>query len=104
MEIMKKTWPELFQRMVDGKKTADVRLADFWIKEGDTLILEEYDPKANAYTGRVLKKRVKNLAKVKLTDFNTPEEIAKYGHWVILGEAKLLRDSKKLRFSRIELE
>lgn len=83
MEIRKKTWPDLFQRMVEGKKTTDIRLADFEIKEGDILILEEYDPKTKSYTGRVLKKKVKNLNKVRLTDFHKPEEIVKYGHWII---------------------
>jgi hypothetical protein len=83
MEVSKKTWPELFQRMLDGKKTADLRLADFDINEGDTLILEEYDPKTKEYTGRTLKKKVKNLNKVNVTDFNSPEEVSKYGHWII---------------------
>jgi len=64
MEIKKKTWPDFFQKMIDGNKTCDVRLADFEIKEGDTLILEEYDPKTKTYTGRVLRKKVKNLNKI----------------------------------------
>jgi ribosomal protein S17 len=83
MEIKKKTWPDLFQKMVDEKKNTDLRLADFDIKEGDILILEEYEPKTKKYTGRVLKKTVKNLNKVKLTDFHKAEEISKYGHWII---------------------
>lgn len=83
MEVRKKTWPDLFQLMLDGKKTTDLRLADFEINEGDTLILEEYDPKTRSYTGRVLKKRIKNLNKVKLTDFHTIEDISRHGHWVI---------------------
>jgi ribosomal protein S17 len=83
MEIKKKTWPESFQKILEGKKTADLRLADFDIQEGDILILEEYNPKTKQYTGRVLKKKVKNLNKVKLTDYHSPEDITKYGHWII---------------------
>jgi len=83
MEIKKKSWPAQFQLMVEGKKTADVRLADFKINEGDTLILEEYDPVKKSYTGRVIKKRVKNVNKVRLTGFNKNEDIIKYGHWII---------------------
>lgn len=83
MEIRKKTWPEFFQKVMDGKKTTDLRLADFEIKEGDVLVLEEYNPETKSYTGRVLKKRVKNLNKVKLTDFHAPEDISKHGHWII---------------------
>jgi len=83
MEIRKKCWPELFQKMLEGKKTTDVRLADFNIKEGDILVLEEYNPKTKQYTGRILKKKVKNLNKIRLTDYHSPEQIIKYGYWVI---------------------
>lgn len=83
MEIKKKTWPELFQKMLEGKKNADVRLADFDLKEGDTLVLEEYDPKTKQYTGRTLRKKVKNLNKVKLTNFSSFEDMSKYGHYLI---------------------
>ncbi len=83
MEIKKKTWPELFQKMLDGKKTVDVRLADFDLNEEDVLVFEEYDPETKEYTGRVLKKKVKNLNKIKLTEFHSVEDIEKHGHWVI---------------------
>ena len=83
MEIKKKTWPELFQRMLEGKKTADVRLADFELNEGDIIIFEEYNPNTKKYTGRILKKKVKNLNKIKVADFNPVNDIIKFGHWVI---------------------
>ena len=83
MQIKKKTWPELFQKVLEGKKNSDVRLADFDIKEGDILILEEYNPETKEYTRRVLKKKVKNLNKIKLTEFHSVDDIEKYGHWVI---------------------
>lgn len=83
MEIKKKTWPELFQKILEGKKTVDLRLADFDIKEDDILVLEEWNPETKEYTGRKLKKKVKNVNKIKLTDFHTIGEINKYGHWVI---------------------
>ncbi|MFH1294453.1 MAG: DUF3850 domain-containing protein [Candidatus Aenigmatarchaeota archaeon] len=83
MEIRKKTWPEMFQKVLDGEKTADIRLADFDIKEGDILILEEWDPQKKEYTGRKLQRTVKNLNKVFLTDFHSPEQMKRHGHWVI---------------------
>lgn len=83
MKIKKKTWPELFQKMLDGKKNADVRLADFDAKEGDIIIFEEYDPETNEYTGRKLEKKIKNLTKIRVTDFNPVEDIKKYGHFVM---------------------
>lgn len=83
MEIKKKCWPELFQKILDGNKNSDVRLADFNLKEGDMLILEEYNPQTKKYTGRTTKKKVKNLTKLNLADYNSIEEIKKYGHWLI---------------------
>ena len=82
-EVKKKTWPELFQKILDGKKNSDVRLADFEIKERDTLVLEEYNPETKKYTGRVIRKKIKNLTKLKLADFNSIDDINKYGHWLI---------------------
>ncbi|MBI3190532.1 DUF3850 domain-containing protein [archaeon] len=83
MEIKKKCWPDLFELVSKGRKNVDLRLADFNIREGDTLVLEEFNPKTKKYTGRVIKKRVKNLTKVNLADFHSAEDIKKFGHWII---------------------
>ena len=83
MEIKKKCWPQFFQLLLDGKKTFDFRLADFELKDGDLVIYEEYDPKSKKYTGRNLRKEVKNLRKFKVTDFNSIKDIEKYGHYAI---------------------
>jgi len=82
-EIKKKCWPELFQKVLEGKKNSDARLADFDVKEGDILILEEFNPETKEYTGRTIKKKVKNLTKLNLAGFNSFEELKKYGHWLI---------------------
>ena len=81
--IKKKTWPKIFKLVKEGKKRFDVRVADFKIKEGDTLILEEYDPKKKKYTGRLIKKKVKFVYKFKTDDFGQEKEIAKRGLYVI---------------------
>ena len=83
MEIRKKTWPEFFQKVLDGKKNVDLRLADFNIKPGDVLILEEFDPETKGYTGRVIKKVVKCVNKVQITDFNSIKDIENCGHFLI---------------------
>ena len=83
MEIKKKCWSALFEKILDGKKNADVRLADFDVKEGDVLVFEEYDNEKKEYTGRSVKRKVKNLNKIRITDFNSKEDIDKFGHWVI---------------------
>ena len=43
--IKKKIWPEYFELVSSGKKKFELRLADFDVKEGDALSLEEWDPK-----------------------------------------------------------
>jgi len=83
MEIKKKTWPEHFQLVLDGKKSFDLRLADFPLNKGDTLILEEYDPKTKEYTGRTLTKKVKSIIKFNPTDAHTCDEIKEHGFYEI---------------------
>jgi len=83
MEIHKKTWPESFQKVLEGKKKFDIRLADFEIKEGDVLVLEEYDPIEKEYTGRSIKKKISFIMKWAPLDVHSPEEIKKYGLWEI---------------------
>ena len=83
MIIKKKTWPKYFQEILEGKKKFEVRLADFEIKEGDTLILEEYNPETKEYTGRTIKKEVGFVTKFNPTRVHSQEEIKKYGFWEI---------------------
>jgi hypothetical protein len=56
--VEKKIWPEFFEAVLSGKKTYELRLHDFEVNEGDTLLLREWDPKTQAYTGRSLEKTV----------------------------------------------
>jgi len=59
--------------MKEEKRNAELRLADFNIKTGDILLLEEWDPKKKEYTGKLLRKRVKKVTKLDLLDFYTPK-------------------------------
>lgn len=47
-----RSWKHLFQPMLDGIKTHDLRVDDRNYKVGDFLHLQEYDIEAGAYTGR----------------------------------------------------
>ncbi|MBN2095273.1 MAG: DUF3850 domain-containing protein [Candidatus Aenigmarchaeota archaeon] len=58
MRIEKKSWPDLFERALSGKKKFDLRLADFDCSPGDTLLLKEWGPRKKSYTRRVLEKKV----------------------------------------------
>ena len=54
MKIEKKVWPEYFQKIIDGVKTYELRLADFECNQGDVLVLKEWHPKTKEYTGRTI--------------------------------------------------
>lgn len=81
--IKKKIWPKYFNLVKSGKKKFEVRVADFTTKEGDILLLEEWNPKTKKYTGRKLKKKVKYVLKFKLDDFKQEKLIKKRGLYVI---------------------
>jgi len=83
MIIKKKTWPEYFELVKSGKKKFDLRVANFDIKVGDTLVLEEWDPKTKSYTGRTTTKNVGYILKFKLDSFGQEEQINKHGLYVI---------------------
>jgi hypothetical protein len=53
-----KTWPALFQAILENKKTFDLRQNDRNFQVGDFLKLREYDPNHNIYTSRSLIKKV----------------------------------------------
>jgi len=81
--IKKKTWPKLFELVSSGKKKLDLRIADFDIREGDTLVLEEWNPETKQYTGRKIEKTVDYVLKFNLNDFGQEKEIKEKGLLVI---------------------
>jgi len=81
--VKKKSWPKSYALVKSGKKKFDLRVADFKIKEGDTLVLEEYDPKKKKYTGRKLAKKVKYVMKFGLNDFGQKAKMVKNGFYII---------------------
>jgi hypothetical protein len=84
MVIEKKAIPELFEKVWTGEKTFDARLDRFKCKPEDILLLREWDPKKEKYTGRELKKRVTFVLKSKdLEKFWSKEEVKKYGFQII---------------------
>ena len=72
--IKKKILPEYFDAVVSGKKKYELRLNDFEVKEGDTLILEEWDPKTVQYTGRRVNKNVTYVRGFKIDQLFWPEK------------------------------
>lgn len=83
MRHEKKTWPEYFQKVLDGKKTYELRLADWECNEGDILVLREWDPETKEYTGRIIEKEVTYVGRTKNMTFWKKEDVEKYGYQVI---------------------
>jgi len=81
--IKKKIWPEYFDKVASGVKRFEFRVADFDLAEGDTLVLEEWNPKTKAYTGRTLEKKVGYVLKASLDSFGQRELVEKHGVYVI---------------------
>ena len=75
----KKAWPDMFEAVHSGKKKFDVRLADTEYKEGDTLVLREWDPQLKKYTGRVLEKKLTFVLNTKQMPFWPGEDIKDIG-------------------------
>ena len=86
--IHKKVWSEYFDKIISGKKKLELRLADFEVNEGDTLVLEEWDKDKKEYTGRKVEVVATYILKTKGQAFWTQEEVDKYGFQIIQFEKK----------------
>ena len=102
--IHKKTWKDFFEKVLSGEKKFDVRIADFDIKEGDTLILEEWDENKKEYTGRKIETTASFILKTKEMKFWPRKDIDKYGFQVIQFDKKnneKYSKQKSLHYSRM---
>lgn len=83
MKIEKKVWPEYFKKIKSGDKTFELRLADWECKPGDILVLQEWDPKTNTFTGNSIEKEITYVFKTKDVKFWSKEDVEKYGFQII---------------------
>ena len=67
-KVEKKIYPKYFQAILDGRKSFEIRLNDFDIQEGDTLVLKEWDKETGNYTGRELEREIGYVGKWKMAD------------------------------------
>lgn len=82
--IHKKIQPQYFEAIIAGKKNYELRLNDFKVQEGDTLVLEEWDPDMKSYTGRTIEKTVSYVGKFRIDDlFWSEEEIKEKGFQIL---------------------
>ena len=81
--VEKKIWPKYFDLVQSGTKKFELRLADFDIEEGDTLLLREWNPETKEYTGRAIEKKVNYIKHFTLGEFNQKKEIEEKGLYII---------------------
>ena len=58
-----KTWPEPFEALWEGLKTYEYRRDDRDFQVGDELVLQEWDPETEEYSGRSLKAKVQYMSR-----------------------------------------
>ncbi len=78
--IEKKILPVHFEAILSGNKKCELRLNDFVVSEGDTLVLKEWNDEEKVYTGRVIEKKVTHVGKIFIDKlFWSEEEIKQKG-------------------------
>ncbi len=81
--IQKKILSKYFKKVLSGEKKTELRLADFEINKGDTLVLVEIDDITKQETGRKLSVNVSYVMKTKECTYWSKDDIDKYGFQVI---------------------
>lgn len=72
-----KIWPEHFQAVLDGLKTVELRREDTRrFAVGDRLILREWDPNTQAYTGRETTVEVTHVLRDEAGQWLQPQVVA----------------------------
>jgi hypothetical protein len=81
--IRKKIYPEYFDLVMKGRKKFEFRVADFDIEEGDTFVLQEWNPKTKKFTGRSIIKKVSYMIKLDLDSFGQRDLLEKNGFYIL---------------------
>ena len=71
-----KTWPDVFQEILDGHRTHEFRRNDRDFQSGHVLLLKEFMPAGESYTGREVLVRVMSISYG--PEWHIPEGYAAY--------------------------
>ena len=73
-----KCWPEFYEAISDGRKTFEIRKNDRGFHTDDVLVLEEWDPFTEQYSGRVTRVRIVWMMFAEETDVSglLPDHVA----------------------------
>jgi hypothetical protein len=69
-----KSWPQFFNPILDGVRTHELRRNDRGFSVGDYLVLHEFEPTTQQYTGRECKVRITSM-----TSFAEPCAVSNEG-------------------------
>ena len=76
MVLTKKSWTPFFNRIKNGDKTVEVRLLEFQPSAKPfPMVLAEWDPKTERYTGRKLRVQAKVLALADILSFYSVRDL-----------------------------
>lgn len=81
----------MFNEVISGNKSFDIRLADWQCEPGDILILDEIDSETKIPTGRSIRKKIGYVLNTLETNFFSKKDIERYGLQVI----SLLEEDKQ---------
>lgn len=81
--IEKKTDRNMFEKILEGEKTFEVRIEDDCkFNEGDILVIKEVDDNHN-FTGREIRKKIGFILRTKKCKYWTKDKINKYGYTIL---------------------
>lgn len=78
-----KSWTMFFMGIIDGTRTSDIRLDDRRYCVGDILMLHEFDPVKQEYTGRVQDATITYIQKNKSNPCAISHDAIKDGYAVL---------------------
>lgn len=81
--VRKKIHPKYYELVTSGRKRFEFRVADFDVKEGDILVLQEWNPETKKFTGRSIIKKIGYLIKLNLDDFGQKELLEQNGFYIL---------------------
>ena len=83
MDHIIKSWSMFFTDIISGERTSDIRLNDRRYAVGDRMILEEFNPVTNTYTGRVHAVRITYMQQNKSNPCAISRDALKDGYVVL---------------------